>query len=134
VDYIFPSGMSIPTDGRLIIVGFDPVTERVRLNNFIATYNTGSLTGGVQIVGPWTGSLSNSSERLSLEYPLTPEQPGQSLCWVIVDEVIYADTSPWPAAADGAGDCLQRIFSDQYHSGSSPDNWQATIPTPGSKP
>jgi hypothetical protein len=134
VDYTFPIGMSIPADGRLIIVGFDPVVERARLNDFVTAYNTDSLTAGVQIVGPWTGSLSNSTERLSLEYPLTPDQPGESLGWVIVDEVIYADMSPWPEAADGTGDCLQRIFSDQYHSGNSPDNWQTAVPTPGSEP
>ncbi len=134
VDYTFPSGMSIPADGRLIIVGFDPVTESSRLSAFVAVYNTDSLTAGIQIVGPWTGSLSNSSERLSLEYPLPPDQPGDPLCWVIVDEVIYADVAPWPETSDGAGEGLQRIFSDQYYSGNSPSNWQAAVPTPGSKP
>jgi hypothetical protein len=134
VEYTFPTGTSIDADSRLVVVGFDPVTEENRLNAFIAAYNTGSLTGGVQIVGPWTGSLSNSNERLSLEYPLPPDKPGLSVCWVIADEVNYADVAPWPEAADGAGDCLQRIFSDQYHSGNSPDNWQAEAPTPGSRP
>ena len=134
VDYIFSAGTSISVGGRLIVVGFDPVTETIRLNNFIAAYNTPSLTAGVEIVGPWSGNLSNSGERLALERPLAPDQPGQSLCWVIVDEVIYADVPPWPEAADGAGDVLQRVFADQYHSGSDPANWQAALPTPGSKP
>jgi hypothetical protein len=134
VDYIFETGMSIPADGRLLVVGFDPTTERTRLNDFISAYSTDLLTAGVQIVGPWTGSLSNSSERLSLEYPLMPDQPGEPLCWVIIDEVIYADVSPWPETADGAGEGIQRIFSDQYHSGNSPANWEAAAPTPGSKP
>ncbi|MBN1807127.1 MAG: lamin tail domain-containing protein [Sedimentisphaerales bacterium] len=134
VNYTFPSGVSMAAESRLIVVGFDPVIEIARLNAFIAAYNTTSLTGGVQIVGPWAGSLSNSNERISLEYPLTPDEPGQPLCWVISDEVIYADVAPWPETADGTGDCLQRIFSDQYHSGNSPANWQAAYPTPGSRP
>jgi hypothetical protein len=134
VNYTFPLGASIPSDGRLVIVGFDPATETNRLETFIAAYNSLSLTAGVQIVGPWSGSLSNGGERLALEYPLAPDQPGQSVCWVIVDEVIYSDVAPWPETADGAGDVLQRIFADHYHSGNSPGNWQAFSPTPGSRP
>ncbi len=131
VDYTFPAGASIQSRGRLIIVGFDPSMETSRLNNFIAAYNTRLLTAGVEIVGPWSGNLSNSGERLALERPLAPDQPGQSVCWVIVDEVIYVDVPPWPESADGAGDVLQRVFSDQYHSGSDPANWQVALPTPG---
>jgi hypothetical protein len=134
VDYSFPAGTSIPVDGRLIVVGFDPVMETARLDSFIAAYNTGSLSAGVEIAGPWSGSLSNSGERLVLEYPLAPDQPGQSVCWVIVDEVIYADVVPWPGSADGAGDALQRVYTDQNHSGNAPANWQAVSPTPGVKP
>ncbi len=134
VNYTFPPGTSIPVDGRLIVVGFDPATETTRLANFIATYDTGSLTAGVEIAGPWSGSLSNSGERFSLEYPLSPDQPGQSVCWVIVDEVIYSDVAPWPEAADGGGDALQRVFTGQNHSGNAPANWQAASPTPGVKP
>lgn len=134
VDFTFSSGTSIPPDGRLLIVGFDPITETARLDAFFTAYNVQSITAGVQIVGPWSGSLSNSGERVALEYPLAPDQPGQSLCWVIVDEVIYSDAAPWPEAADGTGDVLQRVFADQHHSGNTPANWQAGLPTPGSKP
>ncbi|MHC4228084.1 MAG: lamin tail domain-containing protein [Planctomycetota bacterium] len=133
-DYTFPANTSIPAGGRLIIVGFDPAADTVRLNAFVAGYGTGLLTPGVNIVGPWSGNLSNSGERLALEKPQPPDQPGDPVSRVIVDEVIYADVPPWPESADGAGDVLQRISADQYRSGNEPDNWKAVSPTPGGEP
>jgi hypothetical protein len=130
VDYTFPTGISIPAGSRLLIVGFDPAVESSRLAAFVAAYDTAPLTPGVHIVGPWTGNLSNASERVALERPQPADQPGDSVSWVIVDEVIYADISPWPEGADGAGDALQRVNADQYHSGNDPSNWQAASPTP----
>jgi hypothetical protein len=131
VDYTFPMGTSIPAGGRLIVVDFDPHTEIMRLALFMAAYNLGPLTAGIDIVGPWSGSLSNSSERLALERPQPPDQPGDSICWVIVDEVIYGDLWPWPEGTDGTGAALQRIYADQHHSGNDPGNWQADEPSPG---
>jgi len=131
VDYIFAANTSIPAGGRLIIVGFDPAADITRLNAFTTAYKTGPLTAGADIVGPWTGNLSNNGERLALKKPEAPDTPGDPVCWVNVDEVIYADVSPWPEAADGDGYALQRISAEQYHSGNDAGNWEAGLPTPG---
>jgi hypothetical protein len=134
VDYSFPTGTVIPAHGRLVVVGFDPVGEPAVLAAFAAAYGTGPLTPGTDIVGPWSGNLSNAGEDVRLERPQAPDEIGDPVSWVIVDEVIYFDRPPWPESADGTGDALQRTYADQYHSGNDPANWQAVSPTPGSSP
>ena len=131
VDYVFPAGASIPAGGRLVVVRFDPTVETSRLDAFVAAYKTAPPALIAQIVGPWQGNLSNRGERVALEKSLPGDDPAAPLAWVIVDEVIYGDTSPWPAGPDGEGEALQRITPDPGDSGNDPTNWQAAAPTPG---
>ena len=132
--YTFDGGTYINADGRLVVVGFDPSTEASRLDGFIAAYGTGPLTPGVDIVGPWPGNLSNGGERVALKRPQGPDEAGEPVSWVVVDEVIYSDVAPWPLEADGLGSALQRIYADTEHSGNDPGNWRAASPSPGNSP
>ncbi len=131
VDYEFPPGTSIGAGGRLIVVDFDPVTETAMLDAFEAAYGTGELTPGTDIVGGWSGNLSNGGEKVALEKPEAGDLPGDPDFWVIVDEVIYADVHPWPTAPDGLGDALQRQSTSAGVSGNDPTNWAGGTPTPG---
>jgi hypothetical protein len=131
VSYTFPEGLSIPAGGRLVVVSFDPYIESTRLESFETAYNTGSLVAGINIVGPWTGNLSNAGERLALEKPQPPDLPDDSVSWIIVDEVIFGDVLPWPGDADGGGYALQRISAGAAASGDDPSNWAALAPSPG---
>jgi hypothetical protein len=134
VDYNFPASASIPAAGRVVVVGFDPQAEASRLTAFKAAYGDNQLTAGVTIFGPWEGNLSNGGERVGLEKPQLSGDPAGPVDWVLVDEVIYGHTSPWPQSADGQGDALQRIHADETHSGNDPANWQSASPTPGIGP
>jgi hypothetical protein len=128
-DYLFPSGTSISGHDRIIIVGFDPVAEPALVDAFEFKYDTGNLTANVDIFGPWDGDLSNAGERVALEKPQAADDVSEPVSWVIVDEVIYGDYTPWPISPDGTGDALERISSGADDHGSDPDNWQAT-PSP----
>ena len=81
------------------------------------------------IFGPYSGKLANNSDRIALEKPQAPDLPGDSVSWIIVDEVLYADQSPWPCGADGSGNSFQRLPTGQH--GSDPTSWTAEPPTAG---
>ena len=134
--YTFDPGTYIEPGARLVIAWFDPATETARLNDFIAAYAVGPLTPGVDIVGPWPwpGNLSNGGERIALKRPQAPDDVGDPVSWVVVDEVIYGDVSPWPIEPDGTGAVLQRTNADEEHAGNDPANWQAASPSPATMP
>ena len=75
------------------------------------------------MLGPISGVLQDSGERLELQRPDVPDTNGTP--YITVDEVRYNDKAPWPAAADGSGPSLQRRSSAAY--GNDPANWEAAV-------
>ncbi len=129
IDFSFPPNTTLAPGGVLLVVGFDPANATA-LNAFRSTYSLPA--SGVPLLGPYQGSLNNSSERVALEKPQYADVPNVPPAWVVIDEVIYADQTPWPAAADGTGSSLQRISFPG--SGNDPANWTAGEPSPGRGP
>jgi hypothetical protein len=122
----FPANTTLPAGGLLLLVNFDPATG-TNLAHFRSRY--GLTNPAVPILGPYSGKLGNRSDRLALERPQFPDLPGDDYSWVIVDEVIYGNQNPWPAAANAAGSALHRLAPGQ--SGNDPANWTAAAPSPG---
>lgn len=118
--YTFPSNTTLTADGYLVLVPFDP-TNTVEVSTFLTAY--GLTNDEVRLLGPYSGKLANRGERVALERPQAPDEPGNPVSWVIVDEVIYFDQAPWPAGTDASGYPLQRNLG--WHSGNDPDNWKA---------
>ncbi len=126
VSYQFPSNTVLPSGGALLLVSFDPLTNLAALAAFKLAHGVGTFEPAM--LGPYDGKLSNTGERLALEKPQEPDLPGESVSWVIVDEVIYFDKWPWPEGARNTGKPLQRLPGAA--SGNNPANW--IVPATGS--
>ena len=127
VDFDFNTSHVLPPGGFLLVVGFDPATNTAALAVFRAKYGTNS-----PVIGPWSGKLSNTGEAIELQTPDNPEPPGPNfglVPYVVVERVVYSNTVPWPAGADGTGFSLQRINANAY--GNEPANWLAATPSAG---
>lgn len=129
ISFTFPPGQSLAAGGLALVVSFNPA-DSTALNNFRSRYSV--TNAAVPIYGPYSGKLGNRSDRVALERPQAPDVPGGSFSWVIVDEVIYGNQIPWPAAANGGGHSLQRHAING--SGNNPANWFAAAPTAGLAP
>ncbi|HWN96303.1 MAG TPA: lamin tail domain-containing protein, partial [Methylomirabilota bacterium] len=107
VDFVFPTNVTLAADGYLLVVNFNPVTNAAQLAAFKSAY--GITNPDLLILGPYSGKLANNSDRLALEKPQHPDGTNTVVSWVIIDEVLYADQSPWPCGSDGSGNSLQRL-------------------------
>jgi hypothetical protein len=134
MDFEFPSNVTLPAGGHLLVVGFNPATNTVVLDAFRAKYG---IDSSVPIYGPWRGRLANDTENVELYKPDAPQAEGLPdaglVPFIQVDRIKYADRFPWPSLADGntngAGMSLQRRVASEY--GNDPVNWIAGVPTPG---
>jgi hypothetical protein len=114
VEYTFGTGVSMPPHSYLVVAK-DP--------GFLAAIYQ-NLTSGSNLVGPYTGTLSDHSERICLSYPLqqTNPQTGKLQDYLIaVDEVTYYDGGRWPKWADGMGASLE--LRDPRSNNNTPDAW-----------
>ncbi|MDP5079911.1 MAG: lamin tail domain-containing protein, partial [Opitutales bacterium] len=132
-DFDFASE-SLAPGAVLVITSFDPITDTVSLNQFLAEYPGVSSS---QLRGPWsagaTNRLNNGGAAVKLQRPDTLQVPVEGdpfYPMLIEDTVNYDNRAPWPASADGTGASLERKQTDVY--GDLASNWQASAtPTPG---
>ncbi|MGB7328828.1 MAG: lamin tail domain-containing protein, partial [Rubripirellula sp.] len=117
--------ITLAAGATIVAVSFDPADA-----GLVAAFEAEFGVSGINLVGPWSGGLSNNFGRVTLRQPDSPpvDQP-TVVPEILIDEVVYDDLVPWPTAADGDGVSLHRIAATAY--GNSPQSWQAAIPTPG---
>lgn len=126
IDYTFPTDVSIPPEGSILVVRTHPEIFR-------AVHQ--GVPGDVGVYGPFVDSkLENDGEKIELSRPGDPE-PGGFVPYIRVEQVNYSDGThpvgddPWPTSADGDGKSLNRISQSSYANDVS--NWTAATPTPG---
>ncbi len=128
IDFNFPTNVTIPGGGFVVLVNFDPIIDAVSLASFRAAYGT-----NMTLFGPYSGKLDNGGEAIELQKPDAPQTvPGPDfgqVPHVAVDRVVYSDLAPWPLTPDGLGDALKRLTASLY--GNDPVNWSGGAPTPG---
>ncbi len=124
IDYVFSTNDVVPANGLLVVVSFNPGTNATALANFRAKY---SVPTNVAIVGPYTGKLDNSEDKVELYRPDAPTLT--EVPYILVERVHYRDLAPWDIIADGFGASLQRIVPADY--GNEPTNWVGASPSPG---
>lgn len=88
IEYVFPQGTALPPGGYLLLVHSDPANQ---FQTFRVRYG---LDAAAAIVGPYTGSVRNEGEKLTLK----TAQGG-----LVVFSFTYNNSRDWPIAAQGAG-------------------------------
>lgn len=84
VEYTFAPGQTIPANGYVVIAQ-NPAALQAAF--------------GVTAIGQFTGGLNNDGERVALS----------NAQGVLIDEVEYSATFPWPIASDGGGGSMELI-------------------------
>lgn len=130
VDFTFPPSQSVPPGGTVVVVNFDPLANPQATARFRAVYG---VDASVVLVGPYAGSLPNSSGTIELARPDSPEAGASpdtgAVPYIVVDRVNYADRAPWTTLADGTGQSLTRVAWGRADPGSR--QWVAAVPSPG---
>jgi hypothetical protein len=132
IDYTFPASspyVTIPAYGYLLVV-----KDKA---DFTARFGS-KVPYGVQVIGSYSGRLSNSGEKVDFSMPGDIDEVGRRY-YIRIDRVNYSDGSHpedcpggvdlWPFMTDGFGFSLSRRDPTDY--GNDAANWKAALPSPG---
>jgi hypothetical protein len=114
IDFDFPPGVQLTAGDSLLLVR-DTITPA----QFRATYG---VPASIEIFN-YHGALDNDADTIVLKKPGEPEIGTGFVPAIVVEQVKFNDSAPWPVAADGGGKALRRISNTAY--ADDPANWQA---------
>jgi hypothetical protein len=130
IDFTFPPDITVPPQGFVLLVNFDPINDPGTLASFRSRYG---LSPSIPLFGPYAGNLNNSGDIIELYQPdppqMAPHPDAGFVPYVLVERIYYQAAAPWPSGAAGTGLSLQRLAGTVY--GNDPVNWQVAAPNPG---
>jgi len=129
VDLDFPPGVMLAPQERIVVVGFNPAQDLGRLAAFRHDHH---VPEEVVVVGPWDGRLDNAGETVRLLRPNASGAAGAGTSeppYLLVEQVDYRPTAPWPVEVIESGRSLGRRFESSYADDF--ENWRAVVPSPG---
>jgi len=125
-----PHDFKLPPDGYAVLIEFDPRKNPDKAERLAKRYG---IPEGVPILGPLRGQLANRGDTVSLYKPDPPQglqhEDAGFVPYILVDQVTFHDTAPWPSDADGLGATLQRKSGNAF--ANDPVNWKSGAPNPG---
>lgn len=110
IAFEFPEG-TIIAGGAYLVVAANPAAVQ-------------AASGLITVLGPFSGQLANSGERVQLR-----DRNDR-----LMDELSYGESDPWPVAADGSGATLAK--RDPNTPSGPPENWASSVVvggTPGAR-
>ena len=126
----FPRGFQLPPGGYVILIEFNPVKDPEKTASLAKRLG---IPDGVPILGPLRGQLANGGDTVALYKPDPPQglqhDDAGFVPYILVDQVTFSDTAPWPSEADGLASTLQRANANKF--ANDPVNWKAAAPNPG---
>ncbi len=104
IEYEFPPAYELGPNESVVVIGFSPLTEPVRLSDLKQTYG---ISNDTRFVGPWNGDLNNQGESIELLQPV-PNRTQDSSVFQRVEVVPYQPTEPWPQIPPSSTQILTR--------------------------
>ena len=120
IDFKFPLGTELEA-GETVLLVRDTIMPEL----FRSTYQVPASTD----IYNYDGALDNSADTLVLKKPGTPEAQTGYVPLIVVEQVKYNDSAPWPPEADGQGRALERVNPATYANDVA--NWQAVVASYG---
>ena len=124
VDFDFPTNVTLPGGGSLLVVSFNPLVDTNSAAAFRSAYG---LSTNVMLLGPWSGHLDDDGETVELRRPDPPDPT--LIPYILVESIHYRAASPWPTGAVGTACSIQRHEIRTF--GDDPTNWYVWGRSPG---